>query len=121
MAALVARLEKLAIEAPKELGAAMYQEGLVIQGVSMSRTPVEFGALRASHATQRPDFSGSDPSVQITVGGPSAPYAVYVHENLAAHHHVGQAKFLESAIKEAAPTFAASVARRFDLNRAARS
>lgn len=31
---------------------------------------------------------------RLTVGY-SAPYAVYVHENLEAHHTVGEAKFLE--------------------------
>jgi hypothetical protein len=39
-------------------------------------------------------------------------YAVYVHENLQAHHPVGQAKFLESAMTEAAPTLAERVAAR---------
>jgi hypothetical protein len=28
--------------------------------------------------------------------GYSAPYAIYVHENLQAHHPIGQAKFLET-------------------------
>ena len=38
----------------------------------------------------------SQPKVRV---GYSAPYAVYVHENLEAHHPVGQAKFLEAAAR----------------------
>lgn len=33
----------------------------------------------------------------------TAPYAVYVHEDLQMPHAVGQAKFLEAAAKEVAP------------------
>lgn len=30
----------------------------------------------------------------------SVPYAIYVHEDLEAHHDVGQAKFLETAVRQ---------------------
>lgn len=39
---------------------------------------------------------------QVVVGY-SAAYAVYVHENLAASHKVGQAKFLEQPARELGP------------------
>ena len=39
----------------------------------------------------------ADASVAV---GFAADYAIYVHENLQAHHPVGQAKFLESAARE---------------------
>lgn len=37
--------------------------------------------------------------VQLTVGY-AAPYAIYVHEDLYAHHKVGQAKFLEQPVRQ---------------------
>ena len=37
---------------------------------------------------------------KLVFGGPSADYAAAVHENLTAKHRVGQAKFLESVVKE---------------------
>jgi hypothetical protein len=86
----------------------------------MRRTPVDTGALKGSHETSKPEQGGGDVSVTITVGGPAAPYAVPVHENLDAHHKVGQAKFLESTIMESRSSMAERIARRIDLNAAAR-
>jgi hypothetical protein len=81
---------------------------------SQRKTPVETGALRASHqvsvlATRR-DVTGT-----IAVGGPAAPYALYVHENLEAFHPVGQAKFLESTLTESAPFLKGRIAQRISL------
>jgi hypothetical protein len=45
-------------------------------------------------------------------GGPSADYAVQVHERTDVPHAVGQAKWLEIATLEAAPTFAADIERK---------
>jgi hypothetical protein len=44
-----------------------------------------------------PYKKGNEISVNIIFGGPTAPYAVYVHENLDVHHPYGEAKFLERA------------------------
>jgi hypothetical protein len=115
-AALEAKLRALGAGAIKEGGRALYQEALVEQKESMRRTPVNTGALRGSHETSRPAQDGGNVSVTITVGGPAAPYAVPVHENLDAHHPVGQAKFLESVIMESRPHMAERIARRIDLN-----
>jgi hypothetical protein len=54
----------------------------------------------------------------IVAGGPAAPYAIYVHEDLEAIHPVGQAKFIESVLLESRPFMAARIAKRIDLNRA---
>jgi hypothetical protein len=43
--------------------------------------------------------------------GYSAPYAIYVHENLQAHHPVGQAKFLETPARRHAKEIKRTVAR----------
>lgn len=48
-----------------------------------------------------------NPTVRI---GYSAHYALYVHENLAVHHPVGQAKFLEVTVRRYARTVAQLVA-----------
>jgi hypothetical protein len=47
-------------------------------------------------------------------GRRTADYAIQVHEDLEAHHNEGQAKFLESTLKEAAPYMADRVIRRLD-------
>lgn len=114
------RLERIARETPEVLGRALYQEALIEQKESMQRTPVEFGALKASHVTRPPEIRGNDISVAIEVGGPAAPYAIYVHENLDANHKVGRAKFLESTIMESRPFLAARVAKRIDVARLVR-
>ena len=114
---LAATLARLAQALPAELGRALYQEALVEQKESMRRTPVDTGALRASHTTTLPKIDGRNVQVSIEVGGPAAPYALYVHEDLEADHPVGQAKFLESTLNESRPYFAARLARRIELNR----
>lgn len=43
--------------------------------------------------------------------GYTAPYAVYVHENLTARHPVGQAKYLEQPAREHADEIAAVIMR----------
>ena len=108
--------------------AALYQEALIITGVSMRRTPVDVttgkggGTLRDSHETSAPRRKGDTVQVDIQVGGPAAGYAAVVHERVIApsgrpvKHIVGQAKFLESAILEAEKTLGARIAKRLQLN-----
>lgn len=66
---------------------------LDVEASAMEKTPVDTGNLKASFFV---DVSNPD---LITVGN-TAEYAVNVHENMNAHHRVGQAKFLESAANE---------------------
>jgi hypothetical protein len=98
------------------LGAALYQEGLYIQRNSMRRTPVDTGALRASHETTEPTFKGGEIEVAIQVGGPAAPYGFIIHERLDLNHRVGEAKFLERSVTEAAGGFAERLGRRVAKN-----
>jgi len=114
---VVANLRNIAANAPGEAGRALYQEAKVEQKESMKRTPVLTGALRASHETTLPQYEGHDVYVKIVVGGPAAPYAVAVHENLEAQHLNGQAKFLESTLLESRSSMGSRVARRIRLNR----
>jgi hypothetical protein len=81
----------------KELASGLYQLGEEVMADARPRTPVEFGHLRQSGHVELPAWSGSEVSVTVGFGGPAAPYAIYVHENLEAHHEVGQAKYLEEA------------------------
>jgi len=107
-------LQKFAKDNPKRFGQALYTEALLIEQVSRERTPVLTGVLRASHETSLP--TETDPiEVQIRVGGPAAPYALYVHEKLEARHKVGQAKFLESAVLEGMTGLAERIAERLKL------
>lgn len=91
---------------------ALYQEAEIEMTEAKRRTPVDTGALRDSGFVEpaEEDFGGV--SVRLGFGGASAPYAIYVHENLEAIHPVGEAKFLESTILESAPYLPARVAKR---------
>lgn len=65
---------------------------------SQDEVPVDTGALKASGRV-RPDtgvYNGPDGVfVELTYGGTGTEYAIYVHENLEAHHPHGKAKYLE--------------------------
>lgn len=114
---VTAALNAIADSMPEEVERALYQETQIERGESMKRTPVKSGVLKGSHEVHDPVRSGQNISVEITVGGPAIDYAVPVHEDLEAFHHVGQAKFLESTIMESAPFMAQRVAARINLNK----
>lgn len=107
---------------PDELARALALETLVEVKEVKRRTPVDKGPLRASVHMLGPLRRGGGDRLSvyclIVAGGPSAPYAIYVHEDLEAIHPVGQAKFIESVILESRPFMAARVARRIELRRA---
>lgn len=107
-----ARLRKFAQDFPKKVGAALYIETQIETKEAKRRTPVKHGALRGTVHTEGPVFEGKSIYCMIVAGGPAAPYAVYVHENLDAFHSVGQAKFIESVVLESRPFMAQRVARR---------
>ena len=69
-------------------------------------TPVEYGVLRASgHVSQY--AAASNLEAKLAFG---TEYAVYVHENLRAHHDVGEAKFLENAMNRTVGTLKSRIA-----------
>lgn len=110
------KLKRFKQNFPKEVARALYQETELEAKEVRRRTPVEHGPLRASVTVFGPYIIGPEHRRQIftriTVGGPSAPYAIYVHEDLEAFHDDGQAKFLESVILESRPYMAQRVAKR---------
>lgn len=84
--------------------------GEVWMTLAKRRTPVDTGVLRSSGHVRGPEKIGTVWQVVLIFGGPAAPYARTVHENLTARHKVGQAKYLESVVLERRPTFAREIA-----------
>lgn len=70
---------------------------LLVLADAKKRCPVRYGHLRNSGEAKHSGFL----EWAVTFGGPAAPYAVFVHEDLKAHHRVGEAKFLEKALPRA--------------------
>lgn len=100
----------------KSLGKQLYREGLGIMAQSEPLCPVDTGTLKASGYVQPPEIieGGQTIRVEIGYGGPAAKinpktgqsadgYALFVHENLEAHHPVGTAKYLEIPFNAAKP------------------
>lgn len=98
---------------------ALYQETQVEATEVKKRTPVDTGALRASIHVVGPIRNGRTVYTLIVAGGPAAPYAFEVHENLEAFHKVGEAKYLESVIMESRPFMARRIQKRMRINGAA--
>lgn len=114
--AMRARLRRLQERFPNDVVAGLYQEIEVEVKEVKRRTPVDTGTLRNTIRQVGPVKSGTMITTLIAAGGPAAPYAIYVHEDLDAIHPVGQAKFIESVIMESRPYLAARVARRIEFN-----
>ena len=97
---LRAKLAAAADAGPRILGAALYQEAEAVMTTSKEQyVPVDTGALRASGFVELPIYAGEGASVNFGFGGPGAPYAVVVHEDLTKRHPVGQAKYLEIPLR----------------------
>jgi hypothetical protein len=105
-------LDQIIRTQPTKIAAALHEEAEELMTEAKRRTPVDTSALRSSGHVQIPQVDQDSVSVTLAFGGPAAPYAVYVHEDLTANHPVGQAKFLESVLTEAAPNLPARIARR---------
>lgn len=115
--AMQAKLRKLAELFPDHVAAAIYQEAQIEMTEAKRRTPVDTGTLRASGFVSKPERKGRNISVMLSFGGAAKTYAIYVHENLDAHHPHGQAKFLESVLNESRSHMARRIAARVHLNR----
>lgn len=70
----------------------LYAAGLKIQRDSQGLVPVDTANLKGSAYTQREDKG--------VVIGYGAEYAAAVHEDMEARHTVGQAKYLEQAVRQ---------------------
>lgn len=93
---LTKKLNKSISEISSVVEDALLDCGNDLQQKAQDLTPVDTGALRSSAFTET-DRQGKNPSVIV---GYTEEYAIFVHENLEAHHPVGQAKFLEQPLRE---------------------
>lgn len=101
---LIANMHNVLVREPEVLARAMYVEGESIITDAKNECPVRYGVLRASGHVQEPVIGDRIVTVKLGFGGPAAPYAVFVHENLEASHAVGKAKFLEDPMNRHAAT-----------------
>jgi hypothetical protein len=86
---------------------ALNQFGEHVIGDAQQITPKRWGDLQASGTTLPAEISGEK---IVKVIGFGMFYAVFVHENLEAHHDHGQAKFLSAAVRANAPKMGPFVA-----------
>jgi len=90
-------------ETPIAAAGAVFEEAVNIMAKAKPLTPVDTGTLVNTGSVMLPKVVGSAAEVELGFGGPSAPYAIVVHEDLEAAHAEGkQAKFLEQPMDEAA-------------------
>jgi hypothetical protein len=114
---VIGRLQRIHDGLPDEMANALREEAKIELKEAIRRTPRDTGALRRSGRVTEVKKGDRTCSVSIIFGGPTAPYAVYVHEDLEAYHPVGQAKFLESVLLESRPHMAKRLAARIKLQR----
>ena len=72
--------------------------------------PVDTGVLRTSGIVLPPVYTAEGVDVLLGYGGDAKDYAYTVHEDLDAHHTVGQAKYLEVPFILASPGAAMRIA-----------
>lgn len=84
----------------------------VINKKALYYCPIEYGPLRKSVKIEIKS-RGFGMTIDISFGGPDAPYALYVHEDLTKYHAPPTtAKFLEMAVKESKPEIEAIMKRK---------
>ena len=107
----------------KEFEQAMFATANEVLNQSKKIVPVDLGALKDSGKVEKPKRSTTGVSVEITYGGTSAPYALYVHENPppsmsvegpSAQHKPGKSyHFLKIPVDAARTTFVNDLKKRF--------
>jgi hypothetical protein len=113
---MMEKLRTIGARFPNRVKTAMKVECEIELTEMKRRTPVDEGSLRASEHLEGPEGeAGGTFEVRWSAGGPAAPYAIHVHENLDAHHPVGQAKFMESVLLESLPHMGKRIGKRIGL------
>ena len=106
-------LEVSGRDAGRVVGQVITEEANTIFGKALILTPVDTGALRGSGGVSAPMQTQAGIGVDIFFGGPSAPYAMYVHEIIGNYHNAPtQAKYLEQPFMERLPEIQSNMARR---------
>jgi len=105
-------LRRVGRNAPTALARALTEEAEEIIGESKLEVPVKTGALRASGVVLPTVIAfGGAVTVEAGYGGPAAPYALAVHENLGiSHSPPTKAKYLEDPFNRAMADFERRVA-----------
>ena len=114
------RLNKMPMVIKFGAARALYQFALEIMAEAKEIVPVDTGALKDSGTVELATVEEKFVKCNLHFGStePSSKYAIYVHENLEAHHPSGgQAKFLEKPILRAMPRMAERVAELIDLEK----
>lgn len=110
-----ASIRKVQQTFPDRVLRALTIEGNIEMTEAKKRTPVDTGTLRASGRVDKPQRQGRRMFITLGFGGAAETYAFIVHEDMEAHHDVGQAKYLESTLNESAPFMAQRLARHLQL------
>lgn len=78
--------------------------------------PVDTTALKKSGKREKKRGPGGAPMWEISYGGPTAPYALWVHEDLSKHHAPPtQAKYVSQAVDDTRVVQEAMIQREFDV------
>ena len=102
---MIRKLQAAAQRIQTDVRAAVNDEGERLLDKAEERVPVDTGELRDSgHVIDATE--GDTIAAEIEF---DAPHALVVHEDLEAKHDDGQAKFLESVLKENAKTVVANI------------
>lgn len=99
-------LKRFQLDKPAEFKRGVVKFALLVQREAQKRTPVDTGALRNSAATRLTDNGLRGFYVDVSF---MQFYAVFVHENLHAYHPVGEAKYLENAVRAMLPRLQSTV------------
>ena len=120
---LVANLEEVRKRAKPEFGRAQREETEIEVQECQRRCPIDMreeaphpGLLRSTIHAEGPEVEGDVITTRIATKS-IAWYGVFVHENLYAHHIVGEAKFIEGPLLESRPYMARRIASRVQLLR----
>jgi hypothetical protein len=109
---MVSKLKVYGQTTQRKAEAGLYHEGQRIMERSRELVPVDTGLLRSTGITKLPYVQPTIITVELNYGGAGlAPYAAVVHENLAARHPHGQAKYLEQPLNESVEGMAERLAR----------
>lgn len=112
---VIHKLTRLQGNTPDAMERALMKRGEWIGDESYERAPWKTNNMRDTKQVGPAERTEKQVRVPISYGGPKAPYTIYVHEDLEALHPHGQAKFLESVIREAQPHMAEELAKDIKL------
>lgn len=111
---------------PRATREALREEMEIERKEIVNRTPKDTGALRESIQVLQPAREKGSYSASVIAGGdninpktnkPTSSYAVIVHEDPDAYHPVGQWKYIESVLRESAPSMFRRVTKRIEMRK----